>query len=136
RHIKRNCLFISCAVICEPISSTMLFLFVYFMVRDFGYTDKEIGKHAGVLTSSFFATQILSTPLWSLCYNGIGRKPALLVGLLSTSLCIVAFGLSKSLTWAVISRCLCGILNGNAPIARTIVGELTQMSEGDKATAF
>jgi len=50
-HVKRNYFLISCIVLCEPITSTMLLPFVYYMVRDFGYADHEIGRHAGILST-------------------------------------------------------------------------------------
>lgn len=154
RHVKRNYFLISCVVMCEPITSTMLLPFVYFMVRDFGYAEKDIGRHAGILSTSpgkntstgkkkltikascFFATQMVSTPLWCIFSNNTGRKPIVLIGLLATAGSIIVFGLSKSLPWAIAARCFSGLLNGNAPIARTMVGELAEATRGDKGKAF
>jgi MFS family permease len=90
----------------------------------------------GMAASCFFAVQMVFTPLWSVWSNKIGRKTTLLLGLLSTALSMVLFGLSKSLGWAIVSRCICAMLNGNAPVARTMVGEMTELTGGNKGKAF
>ncbi|KAB2573391.1 Peptide/nitrate transporter [Lasiodiplodia theobromae] len=114
----------------------MLLPFVYFMVKDFGYPEAKIGPRAGIITSCFFVAQMFSTPFWSVWSNSAGRKPTLLAGLFSAALGTILFGLSQSLAWAIVARCLCGLLNGNFPVARTMVGELAELSGTDKGKAF
>ncbi|KAF2145309.1 uncharacterized protein K452DRAFT_211043, partial [Aplosporella prunicola CBS 121167] len=132
----RNFFLISCVVLCEPISSTMLLPFVYFMVKDFGYAEEKIGSRAGIITSCFFVVQMFSTPLWSMWSNRAGRKVTLLTGLFFTAVGMVLFGLSRSLVKAILARSFCGLLNGNFPVARTMVGELAEKSGTDKGKAF
>jgi len=79
---------------------------------------------------------MVSTPLWCIASNRIGRKPTVLIGLLATAVSIVLFGMSKSLLWAIATRCFCGLMNGNAPVARTMVGEMAEATRGDKGKAF
>ena len=38
---------ISLLVLAEPVSATLLLPFVYFMVRNFGYDEKDVGAKAG-----------------------------------------------------------------------------------------
>lgn len=41
-----------------------------------------------------------------------GRRPILLLGLIGSTIASLFFGLSKSLAWAIVSRSMCGLLNG------------------------
>ncbi|KAI0837755.1 major facilitator superfamily domain-containing protein [Hypoxylon sp. FL0890] len=134
--VRRNFFAISCVVVAEPLSSTVLLPFVYFMVQDFGYVEGEIGTRAGMITSAFFIAQMFSNPLWSILSNRIGRKPCLVLGLLGTAVSMIFFSLAPSLSWAIVFRSLCGVMNGNNPIARTVVGELSEVTGVGKAQAF
>ncbi|GAB5587285.1 hypothetical protein Unana1_02185 [Umbelopsis nana] len=50
---------------------------------------------------------------------------------------IFLFGLSKSFAWAIISRALCGLLNGNIGVLKSMIAEMTvDASEADRAKAF
>jgi hypothetical protein len=43
--------FVACIVLAEPLSSTLLLPFVYFMVKDFGsYDESGIGYRAGLIS--------------------------------------------------------------------------------------
>lgn len=41
-----------------------------------------------------------------------GRRPIILIGLCGSATTCILFGLSKSLAWAIVSRSMCGLLNG------------------------
>lgn len=104
---------ILCAVIVsEPISLTLLFPFIYYMVRDFGYRQEEIGYYVGWIASSFSLAQFMTAYGWGFLSDRIGRRPVLLIGLIGNSISTCLFGLSKNLLWAVLSRSICGVLNG------------------------
>ncbi|KAF7507756.1 hypothetical protein GJ744_010185 [Endocarpon pusillum] len=123
----RTLFLIGCIVLAEPLSSTLLFPFVYFMVKDFGkYDEVGIGYRAGLITSAFFLAQMSTTSIWGHVSDRKGRRTALLIGLLGGIISMVLFGLSKSLIWAILSRAFCGILNGNIGVARTVVGEVVE----------
>ncbi|KAJ2962067.1 hypothetical protein NQZ79_g2729 [Umbelopsis isabellina] len=70
----------------------------------------------------------------------IGRRPVILSGLMGTMISIFLFGLSKSFAWAILSRSLCGILNGNVGVLKytqSMIAEITvESSEADRARAF
>jgi len=62
---------------------------------------------------------------WNRLSDHIGRKPVLLIGLLGTTVSMLAFGLSRTFWALVVSRCLTGLLNGNTGVIKSIMGELT-----------
>ena len=45
----RSFLALALIILAEPVASTMLFPFVYFMVQDFGYSESEAGLRAGII---------------------------------------------------------------------------------------
>jgi len=73
----------------------------------------------------FFATQSMFVYFWSSSSDRVGRKPILLIGLGGLCLSMVSFGLSKTFSGLVISRCLAGMLNGNVGVMKTMVSEIS-----------
>jgi len=67
-------------------------------------------------------------------FSRLGRKPVLLIGLTGVTISIIAFGLSKSFTALIVSRCIGGALNGNVAVIKGTLGELTD--ETNQARAF
>ncbi|KAF0387778.1 MFS general substrate transporter [Gigaspora margarita] len=118
---KTTIFVLSVIVFSEPMNSTILFPFVYFMVRDFGVSDddKEIGRYAGLIASSFFFAQFCFAMFWGSLSDRVGRRPILLLGLLGNIVTCLLFGLSKSLVWAIATRATCGMLNGNVGVAKS-----------------
>ncbi|KAI9471941.1 MAG: major facilitator superfamily domain-containing protein [Benjaminiella poitrasii] len=96
------------------------------MVRDFHVADeKGVGYYVGLITSCFALTQLLTGIHWGMLSDRIGRRPVILQGLVGTISSILLFGLSKSFIWALLSRSLCGLLNGNVGVLKSMVSELT-----------
>ncbi|KAI9314036.1 major facilitator superfamily domain-containing protein [Dichotomocladium elegans] len=108
------------------------------MIRDFDITTEEnIGYYAGLVTSSFAIAQLVSAIPWGMLSDTMGRRPVILAGTFGTMVNILLFGLSKSLAWALLARCLCGLLNGNTGVLKGMVSELTaENDEGQRARAF
>ncbi|KAG0709389.1 major facilitator superfamily domain-containing protein [Suillus ampliporus] len=104
----------------EPIASMSIFP----LIRELDITggdDAAVGYYAGMIESLFFVAQTLTVLRWSRLSDRIGRKPVLLVGLSGTCMSMLCFGLSRSFWSLVISRCMCGVLNGNAGVMKTYV---------------
>ncbi|KAJ9059632.1 hypothetical protein DSO57_1039539 [Entomophthora muscae] len=57
----------------------------------------------------------------------------MMFGLLGTTTTMFMFGLSKSLPWAMTTRFMAGILNGNIGVLKSMVGEMTDRSNRAKA---
>ncbi|KAF8878527.1 major facilitator superfamily domain-containing protein [Infundibulicybe gibba] len=73
---------------------------------------------------------------WSRLSDHVGRKPVLLFGLAGTLLSTLLFGLSRTFWTLVVSRCLCGLLNGNSGVMKSAVGELTDASNRAQASSL
>ncbi|TFL03986.1 major facilitator superfamily domain-containing protein [Pterulicium gracile] len=113
--------------LCEPLSSQVIYPFIPQLVSELPVTGGDhtkVGYYAGLIESLFFATEAVTILFWSRTSDVIGRKPTLLIG--SAGLCasMLFFGLSRTFWTLVISRCLCGALNGNIGVSKTVVGEL------------
>ncbi|KAI8334877.1 major facilitator superfamily domain-containing protein [Blakeslea trispora] len=96
------------------------------MVRDFHVSDEEsVGYYVGLITSCFALSQLLTGIHWGMLSDRIGRRPVILQGLVGTITSILLFGLSRSFIWALLARSLCGLLNGNIGVLKSMVSELT-----------
>ncbi|BGP39315.1 hypothetical protein JCM10449v2_003253 [Rhodotorula kratochvilovae] len=122
----------------EPIAFTLIFPFVAQAVADTGVTDdaRKIGYYAGIIESLFAFTTFATVLAWGRLSDRIGRKPVLIIGLTGVTVSIVSFGLSKSFTGLVVSRCLGGALNGNVAVIKSVLGEITDESNQGRAFSF
>ncbi|KAJ1917224.1 hypothetical protein IWQ60_007842 [Tieghemiomyces parasiticus] len=133
---KRQLALVAMVGITEPIHMTLVFPFIYYMVRDFNVSDdpRYVGFYVGVLAAAFAVAQLATGLLWGIASDHFGRRPILLIGVAGSIVCPILFGLSKTFTWAVMIRILWGMLNGNASSVKTMVGELTD--ESNQAKGF
>ncbi|KAG0709382.1 major facilitator superfamily domain-containing protein [Suillus ampliporus] len=112
----------------EPIASMSIFPYINQLIRELGITggdEAAVGYYAGIIESLFFVTQALTVLRWSRLSDRIGRKPVLSIGLLGICMSMLCFGLSTTFWSLVVSRCLCGVLNGNVGVLKTMIAELT-----------
>ncbi|KAI8058397.1 major facilitator superfamily domain-containing protein [Syncephalis plumigaleata] len=125
---------ICCARFGEPVAFTVLFPFVYFIVQGFHISDdpKETGYYVGILASAFSIAQCISGVPWGWLSDRIGRRPVVLMGLLATTICTVAFGFSPSYRWALISRILAGLCNGNVAVLKSMLAEISDKTNQGK----
>ncbi|KAF7729134.1 hypothetical protein EC973_004902 [Apophysomyces ossiformis] len=85
-------------------------------------------------SSIFFICQFFTAIPWGRFSDRRGRRPVMLTGLIGNTVSTCCFGLSKNLWWALGSRAICGIVNGNSGVARSMVTEITD--ETNRAAAF
>ncbi|KAG1742471.1 major facilitator superfamily domain-containing protein [Suillus lakei] len=112
----------------EPIASTSIFPYINQLIRELGITggdEAAVGYYAGVVESLFYVAQASAVLRWARLSDRIGRKPVLVIGLSGTCISMLCFGLSTTFWSLVISRCMCGFLNGNIVVMKTMMGELT-----------
>jgi MFS family permease len=121
----------------EAIVAVSIFSYVGFMIVDFGLADeKSTGYYAGLVASSFFIAQFSSSVFWGKMSDKYGRRPILLTGGVGSLISNLAFGFSFNLIWAVISRSLSGLLNGNIVVLKAYLGEVTDSTNQARAFAF
>ncbi|KAF8896538.1 major facilitator superfamily transporter [Infundibulicybe gibba] len=117
--------------LCEPLTSQSIYPYINQLVSELDITggdERKVGYYAGLIESLFFLTEAITVMQWSRISDHVGRKPVLLVGLVGLSASMLLFGLSRTFWTLVISRCLCGLLNGNTGVMKSVMGELTNSS--------
>ncbi|KAL4203409.1 hypothetical protein AMTRI_Chr01g127770 [Amborella trichopoda] len=113
-------------ILCSSLPISLLFPFLYFMVRDFHITEQveDIGFYAGFVGSSFMVGRFLTSYLWGMAADRYGRKPVILCGVGSIVLFNGLFGLSNSFWMAVITRFILGCFNGLLGTIKAYASEL------------
>ncbi|EUC63293.1 MFS general substrate transporter [Rhizoctonia solani AG-3 Rhs1AP] len=120
----------------EPVSIFVIFPFVNQMIEELGVTSdpKELGYYSGFIEGMFSLAQFFTIYFWGSLSDRIGRRPVLISGLCGVVGSTIMFGLSKSFTAMLISRALCGMLNGNSSVIKSVLGEITD--ETNQGAAF
>ncbi|TKY45345.1 zinc induced facilitator 1 [Spatholobus suberectus] len=110
----RNLFNIWMVVLCNALPISSLFPYLYFMVSDFNIAERveDISAYAGYVGSAFMLGRCLTSILWGITADRYGRKPVVIVGIVSVIIFNTLFGLSTSFWMAVIMRFLLGSLNG------------------------
>ncbi|KAF8630250.1 hypothetical protein AX15_003027 [Amanita polypyramis BW_CC] len=89
-----------------------------------GGDQRKVGYYVGLIEALYFAAEAVTVLQWGRLSDYVGRKPVLLVGLVGSALSMICFGISKTFATLVISRCLCGVLNGNIGVMKSVLGEM------------
>ncbi|CAB1106620.1 unnamed protein product [Ectocarpus sp. CCAP 1310/34] len=82
------------------------------------------GFYAGYVASSFTFGRFLSGYFWDFVTDRFGRKPVIIMGLLSMITFSMLFGISRSYTMAITTRLVLGLTNGIMPALRTTLSEV------------
>ncbi|TFY69229.1 hypothetical protein EVG20_g3235 [Dentipellis fragilis] len=112
----------------EPMTSQCIYPFVNQLIRDLGIThgdEEKVGYYAGLIEALFFLTEAVTVLQWSRLSDHVGRKPIVIVGMSGIMISMVLFGLSRSYTMLIVSRCICGALNGNVGVMKSLLAEIT-----------
>ena len=72
--------------------------------------------------------------IWGHVSDSLGRRPVLLMGMLGSTFSVFIFGTATTYVQCISGRFLSGLLNGNAAIVKTYLGEVTSKSQ--MANAF
>lgn len=96
------------------------------MVTDlFGYSFSQVGYYGGWLTSAYFGSQVISSVVLGQLSDIKGRRPIMLVGVATNIITTITFGLSRKFWLALLSRFVCGMLNGNIGVVKSYIREIT-----------
>ncbi|CAD6231842.1 unnamed protein product [Miscanthus lutarioriparius] len=95
-----------------PIQS--LFPYLYFMIRDLKVAKEEqdIGFYAGFVGATYFLGRTISAVPWGMFADKYGRKPCIVISILSVIVFNTLFGLSTTYWMAIVTRGLLGLLCG------------------------
>jgi MFS family permease len=101
-----------------------------------GVKDGQAGLYVGIIASSFALAQFATNFFWGSLSDRIGRKPVIVVGTFLTMLCFVAFGFCTSLWEAILVQAMMGLVNGNAGVVSTCLGEITDRTNQSRAFTY
>ena len=107
-----------------------------FMVEGYGVArdPKDLGAWVGVAGAAVSVGQLISSYAWGALSDRIGRRPVMLLGMFNSTFSVLIFGTAKTYAQCVAGRFLSGLLNGNAGVVKTYVGETTEKTQ--QAAAF
>ncbi|KAG6807357.1 hypothetical protein H0H92_007876 [Tricholoma furcatifolium] len=114
--------------VAEPLTSLSIYPYITQLVSELDITGgdhRKVGYYAGMIESLFFVAEAMTVLHWSRLSDQIGRKPILLIGLFGVTVSTLSFGLSRTFWGLVVSRCMCGLLNGNVGVMKSVMGDLT-----------
>ena len=124
---------VACQLI-EPITIAVLFPIAPFMVADWVPID-EVGSWAGLLTSAFNLAAIPAGVFWGRLSDKVGRKPCIVALEIGSALCLIAVGLSSSLTHALAARFAGGLFGGIGGIVMASIREVAGPEHRSRAVA-
>lgn len=120
--------------ICEQTALNSIGPYLPTMVASFSeIPDGQTGLYVGLLASSFALAQLTTNFLWGYFSDRIGRKPIMLLGTAMLMVCFVFFGFCVRYWQVLIVHIAMGLLNGNAAVVPTVLGEVTDRSNQSKA---
>lgn len=122
----------------EGIMGPSIGSYATYMVVDIGAASDidDAGDYSGLIASSFFICQFISSLFLGLLSDKYGRRPILLFSAFASCVFSVCFGLSKNLWMAILFRALAGLSNGSVGIAKTSIGEMSNKNNRVKAFTF
>ncbi|QKX57138.1 uncharacterized protein TRUGW13939_04246 [Talaromyces rugulosus] len=97
---------------------------------------KDVGVYVGLIASAFALAQFATNYFWGWLSDRIGRKPVILTGTICTAITFVLFGFCTTLWQAIVVQALMGMLNGNAGLVSTCLGEITDRSNQSRAFTY
>ena len=115
-----------CSVLVNSLMFTIVFPISSKMIMYFGLVDdrSETGYWVGVLCGIIMLGRFLSSPVWGHLCDSWGRRPVVLIGIATTSIMSILFGMSTNIVWALTFRFLQGLLSPILIVTRTIISEM------------
>ena len=98
------------------------------MIASFGVDKNDVAKWAGITGAVFSISQSVTAVPWGKASDTFGRKPIILIGLMSTMICFMLWGVSTSLWMALTVRAISGATNGNGMFPGLTSGSKPQLT--------
>jgi MFS family permease len=93
----------------------------------------QTGLYVGLLASAFALAQLTTNLIWGYVSDVVGRKPVMLLGTGLLAICFVFFGFCRNYGQLIAVHVAMGLLNGNAAVVPTCLGEVTDRSNQSRA---
>ena len=113
------------ALLVDGMVMSMLFPFVPALVADVGVPTADVGFYAGLIASAYNISQFFALIFWGRLSDKVGRKPIMLFSLVSVAICQIAFGMSQSLTQAIVTRAVAGLVSACGPVGKALLRDCT-----------
>jgi MFS family permease len=98
--------------------------------------EGQAGLYVGLIASSFALAQFATNFFWGWLSDRIGRKPVIIIGTFLTMTAFLAFGFCSTLWQAILVQVFMGLVNGNAGVVSTCLGEITDRSNQSRAFTY
>ena len=112
--------------------------FVGFMVSTF-YPSlglHEVGYYSGLLEGAFHIGAVFGSLFWSAFSERFGRRPAVLIGLVGSTVAALSFGFAPTFPLAMAARFMWGLLNGNIGVVKTMISDVCPDEHTARAFSF
>jgi MFS family permease len=90
----------------------------------------------GLLVSSFSIAQLVAAPWWGRLSDRLGRRPAILAGLLVTAAAYVVFAFARSVPMLLLSRVVQGLGGGTIAVVQAYVADASAPEQRTKAIGW
>lgn len=114
------------SVFTNSLMFTVVFPMASKMITYFGLVENrtETGYWVGLLAGVLMIGRFLSSPIWGILCDKWGRRPVMLLGITTTSIFAILFGMSTNFIWALSFRFLQGLFSPITVVTRTLIGEM------------
>ncbi|KAH8886325.1 MFS general substrate transporter [Thozetella sp. PMI_491] len=120
--------------LCEQTALNSIGPYLPTMVASFDeIPEGQTGLYVGLLASSFALAQLATNFLWGYLSDTVGRKPIMLVGTSLLCVCFLFFGFCRNFPELIAVHVAMGLLNGNAAVVPTCLGEVTDRTNQSRA---
>lgn len=120
--------------ICEQTALNSIGPYLPTMIDSFPeIPDGQVGLYVGLLASAFALAQLMTNFLWGYLSDHVGRKPTMLLGTAMLAGCFAFFGFCQRYWQVLVVHVAMGLLNGNAAVVPTVLGEVTDRSNQSRA---
>ncbi|CAK9217602.1 unnamed protein product [Sphagnum troendelagicum] len=117
---------IALLVVCNTLPIASLYPFLYFMVEDMkiAKSQEDIGFYVGFLGSAFMVGRCMTSVIWGFLADKYGRKPIIIIGILSVIIFGTGFGFSTNFWVGLLMRFLLGSFNGILGTTKAYASEI------------
>jgi MFS family permease len=116
----------------DMIGITMIVPLLPFYATRFGAT----GTLVGVLISMFSIAQLVSAPAWGRMSDRLGRRPAILTGLLLSAAAYLIFAFADSLLLLLVCRIVQGLGGGTIAVVQAYVADTSDPADRAKSLGW